>query len=115
MAIKSSRDGSALIMQLQGKFGIGPNLDEFRTGWQDALEDGAIDIVLDLGGVSMVDSSAIGSMIRCNSALTARGGRIRIVAANDTVRQAFRVTRLDSIFQFFDDQKSALAARAAKA
>jgi anti-anti-sigma factor len=67
--------------------------------------------VVNLAKVPIVDSSAIGSLIRCNSTISANGGRLKIVGAADIVRQAFRVTRLDQVFEFHDTEADALGAR----
>jgi anti-anti-sigma regulatory factor len=53
-------------------------------------------------------------MIRCHSAITQRGGKVRLIGANATVRQAFKVTRLDNIFEFHDSEQAAMAASAGK-
>jgi anti-anti-sigma factor len=110
MAAKVRKEGNTAILELDGKLSLGPAVDDFRSKWTDALAGGAHDIVVNLAGVPMVDSSGIGSLIRCHSALNAAGGKLKIVGASNTVMQAFKVTRLDRVLELHPDEKSALAA-----
>jgi anti-sigma B factor antagonist len=74
------------------------------------MATGSKQLIINLSKVTMMDSSGIGTMIRCHSAMSATGGTIRLVGANNTVRQAFKVTRLDRVFTFYDDEAAAMAA-----
>ena len=105
------KEVDAVIIVLQGRMAMG-EVEEFRTKWVEAMETGSKRLIIDLTKVTMMDSSGIGTMIRCHSAVKAAGGTIRVVGANSTVRQAFKVTRLDKVFAFYDDEASALAAGA---
>ncbi|HTC93191.1 MAG TPA: STAS domain-containing protein [Terriglobales bacterium] len=103
------KQGTTAILELQGKLALGDNLDEFRTKWSEAIATGVRDVVVNLEKVPMVDSSGIGSLIRCHSAVTAIGGKLKLVSAGEMVRQSFRIMRLDRVFEFYDNEASALA------
>jgi anti-sigma B factor antagonist len=107
------KSGQAAILVVEGKLSIGAAVDEFRDRWNDAIAEGAHDIVVDLSRVPIVDSSAIGSMIRCHSVVSAKGGKLKLVGAHEIVRQAFKMTRLDSVFEFYDKEADALGQSAA--
>ena len=105
------KEGNAVIVELQGRMAMG-EVEEFRAKWAEAIASGSKQLIINLSRVTMMDSSGIGTMIRCHSAMSATGGTIRVVGANTTVRQAFKITRLDKVFAFYDDEASALAAGA---
>jgi anti-sigma B factor antagonist len=109
MSSKVRKEGQTVVVELEGKFSLGPAVDDFRSRWTEALAGGAQNIVVNLAGVPMVDSSGIGSLIRCHSAVNAAGGKLMIVGATNTVMQAFKVTRLDRVLALHPDEKSALA------
>lgn len=109
MASTLRKEGSTAVLELDGKLALGPAVDDFRLKWTEALANGSKDIVVNLRNVPMVDSSGIGSLIRCHSALNAAGGRLKIVAASETVMQAFKVTRLDRVLELYPDEASALS------
>jgi anti-sigma B factor antagonist len=103
------KEGNVVVLELTGRMAMG-EVEEFRTKWSEAMATGSKELIINLAKVTMMDSSGIGTMIRCHSAMSAAGGTIRLVGANTTVRQAFKVTRLDRVFAFYDDEASALAA-----
>jgi anti-sigma B factor antagonist len=103
--------GDAVIVDLEGRLTLGGPVDEFRARWMEAFATGAKTIIVNLARVTMIDSSGIGTMIRCHSAVSAVGGKLKIVGANHTVREAFRVTRLDKVFEFHDNETGALGAQ----
>src|SRR3954471_16011451 len=109
MPVVLRKIGDSVIVDLDGRLALGGPVDEFRLKWMEALAGGAKGIIVNLARVTMVDSSGIGTMIRCHSAVSAAGGKLKIVAANHTVREAFRVTRLDKVFEFHDSEASAIA------
>jgi anti-sigma B factor antagonist len=111
---QARKSGQAAILKVEGKLSIGAAVDEFRDRWSEAIAEGAHDIIVDLSRVPIIDSSAIGSMIRCHSVVSAKGGKLKLVGAHEIVRQAFKMTRLDSVFEFHDTEADALGQSAAK-
>jgi len=109
MAVSLRKQGSTAILDVEGKLALGVGLDDFRAKWSDAVATGAHNLVVNLARVPMVDSSGIGSLIRCHSAVTAAGGKLKLVGVGEVVRQSFKITRLDRIFEFHDSEASALA------
>lgn len=108
------KEGNIVVVDLTGRMAMG-EVEEFRAKWSEAMATGSKQLIINLTKVTMMDSSGIGTMIRCHSAMSATGGTIRLVGANTTVRQAFKVTRLDRVFSFYDDEASAVAAASAAA
>ena len=109
MTTKLRRNGQAAVLEVDGKLKLGESVDQFRTQWSGAINDGAKVLVIILGSVPMIDSSGLGSLMRCYSSLKAVGGRVKLVGANEVVRQALGVTHLDKLFDFYDDETAALA------
>jgi len=107
-------NGDTAVIELSGRITMGEIIEEFRALWSQAMEAGAKHIVVNMAQVTFLDSSGIGMMIRCHSAITQVGGKLRLAGATGAVRQAFKVTRLDNIFEFHDSEKSALSAAAGK-
>jgi anti-sigma B factor antagonist len=109
MPVSLRKEGSTAILEIEGKLSLGPSVDEFRAKWTDAVATGSRDLVVNMARVPMVDSSGIGSLIRCHSAVTAKGGKLKLVAVGDVVRQSFKVTRLDRVFEFHESEAAALS------
>jgi anti-sigma B factor antagonist len=72
--------------------------------------EGARKVLLDLGNVEFVTSSAIVQLIMLNSALTGAGARLMLCSLRPEVYDAFSMMKLDALFQIEDDQRAALDA-----
>jgi len=66
-------------------------------------------VVLDLSGVSMLPSMALGLLVQINGKCKAREQRLKLAGVSAQVRQVFSITRLDRAFQFADSVDAALA------
>jgi anti-sigma B factor antagonist len=109
MSTKLRHNGGVAILEVDGKLKMGESVDQFRAQWSGAIYGGAKVLVILLGKVPMIDSSGVGSLMRCYSSLKAVGGRVKLVAASEVVRQTLGVTHLDKLFDFYDDEPAALA------
>ena len=109
MTTKLRQSGGAAVLEVDGKLKMGEAVDQFRAQWTQAVKDGTRFLVIILSGVPVIDSSGLGSMMRCYSSLKAVGGRVKLVGANDVIRQTLGVTHLDKLFDFYDDEAAALA------
>ena len=109
MSIATRKQGDVVIFEMEGKLDLGPAVDDFRTGWSDALATGSRHVVVNLTKVPAIDSSGIGSLIRCHSAVVARRGSMKVVGACGVVLQALRLTHVDQVLEFHETEDSALA------
>jgi anti-sigma B factor antagonist len=75
-----------------------------------AIDDGTVDLVLDLSYATFVDSMALGVIVGARKRLRASGGRLRLVIASEHLRRVLEVTLLDRVFPVHGDRGEALAA-----
>ena len=66
-------------------------------------------LIFDLSGLAQIDSTGMGLFISTHGKLEKLGGNLRLAAAAGAVRDAFHVTRLDTIFTFYDSTAEASA------
>jgi anti-sigma B factor antagonist len=109
MTTKMRQTGGAAVLELDGKLKMGEAVDQFRTHWTAAINSGAKVLIIVLSSVPMIDSSGLGSLMRCYSSLKAAGGRVKLVGANQMIRQTLGITHLDKLFDFYEDETAALA------
>lgn len=81
----------------------------------NAVTEGALDrIVLNFGSIQQVSSAALGKLIKLRGEAGSVRGRLRLCGLHPDLRQVFRITRLDRIFDLHDTEDQALAAFAAE-
>ncbi|MCX6625846.1 MAG: STAS domain-containing protein, partial [Acidobacteria bacterium] len=68
--------------------------------------------VIDLSGVTHIDSTGIGRFIAGFNRVFQAKGRLVMAGATGQVRDSFAVTRLDTVFRFYPGPAEALAALA---
>ncbi|MBI3682346.1 MAG: STAS domain-containing protein [Acidobacteria bacterium] len=96
---------------LKGRMMIGQDLQQVDTLVGGLIEVGFRDFVFDLAGLTHIDSTGIGRFIASYNRITAMpGASFGMAAAAGAVRSAFRVTRLDTVFPFFETVEQAQAA-----
>lgn len=94
-------DSHTVLVALTGRLMLGPDSTRLGALIPELIQRGSRDFLFDLTGVTHIDSTGIGHFIDTFNRLGKEGGTMRLVGANPSVREAFRVTRLDSVFRFF--------------
>lgn len=102
-------EGNVAVLELEGKLALGPGVDDFRRAWSEALGSGCRNLIVNLAQVPIIDSSGIGTLIRCHSAAVASRGKVRLVAPNEFVRKALELSQLHTIFKIYDDESAAVS------
>jgi anti-sigma B factor antagonist len=67
-------------------------------------------VVIDLSGVTYIDSAGLAALIQAMQKVEAYGGKFLLAGLQETVRSIFEISRLDQVFQIFPDTDAALAA-----
>jgi anti-sigma B factor antagonist len=102
--------GDVRVLRLSGKITIGTGDVKIRELIDSALADGKNNILLDLGGVTSIDSSGIGEMVACFTSVTKNDGQLKLVHLSPKINDILQVTQLITVFDVFDDEQEALAA-----
>ena len=87
-------------IRLAGRLLLGPGCVELEQLVASLMDRGTLHITFDLAGITHIDSTGMGRFIDTYSKLKRLGGTVRIIGATGPVRDMFKVTRLDRIFQF---------------
>jgi anti-sigma B factor antagonist len=101
------RDG-AVVVSLGGELDL-YNAEEVRAALLEASADEPAMLVVDLEGVTFIDSTALGVLIEARSRMTERNG-FRLAAPGLETRRALEVSGLDRHFLVHDSVAEALEA-----
>jgi anti-sigma B factor antagonist len=96
------------IVSITGKVTAGPAADSLRKGLLDLFAQGHKRIVVNLSEITMLDSAGLGELVSAYSSITRDGGAMKLACGNHRVASLLRLTRLDSLFDAFDDEQSAI-------
>lgn len=96
------------VIKLTGRLNLGESVDRMKQTFDDSLGAGEIRFVVDLGEVSMLDSSGIGLLVRCLTAAKQSGGTLKLLNPSKFAVQTLKMTGLLNLFEVFDDLEAAI-------
>ena len=98
MQIKNLSSNNQTTLALQGRFDFHTHRD-FRSAYEQALEDSNIrEIIIDLGNVDYLDSSALGMLLLLRERAESNGKSVALAKMQGTVKQVLDVANFDKIF-----------------
>jgi len=74
----------------------------------EVLKNGTPRVVLDMEGISFVDSTGLGSVIAALKQIRSSQGDLRLAAPNQQVRVVLELTTLDRVFPYYSTVEEAL-------
>ena len=65
-------------------------------------------ILLNMAGLTYIDSSGLGELVAAYTTVTAAGGQMKLLNLAKRVHDLLQITKLYTIFEAFEDEASAL-------
>jgi anti-sigma B factor antagonist len=96
------------LIQLQGPLRLGSAVDELRKAMEESIANGDTRIVLNLAGVTIIDSSGIGLLVKFLANTKQLGGSIKLVQPNKFAIQTLKLVGVLNLFEIFDDDDTAI-------
>ncbi len=109
MSIDVQQRAGFTILNVSGKVTIGAGDVALRDAVHGALDAGANKMLINLGGVSTMDSSGIGELVSAYTTVTNRGGQLKLVNLPAKVQDILQITQLITVFEVFDTEDEAMA------
>lgn len=97
------------LVVLQGRATIGAGNDALVNKLREVVDGGAQKLLVNLEGVSQIDSSGISTLVRNYVTLGKKGGTLKLLKPTGRVKEVLDVTRLTSCIPSFDDEAKAVA------
>ena len=111
MKIKSStvNGGQVVILEPKGSLVGGDETDELKKTVQSLLEQGNRKLIIDLGAVEYLNSSAIGALVSAHTSYMNRQGKMMLCNINKSITNVFVVTKLSTIFNTAEKREDAVS------
>jgi anti-sigma B factor antagonist len=108
-AISRTTDNGIEITKLEGKIIAGAGGVQLRDVIGGAMDAGKPKLVLDMSGVTTIDSSGIGELVTSYTTFTSRGGKLKLLHLPPKLKELLTVTQLITVFEVYDDEAAVLA------
>jgi len=109
LEIKERGVGDVVILDLLGKITIGEGSVQLRDAVSNLLESGRQRIILNLQGVSYVDSSGIGELVSRYTTTKNQGGQLKLLQLPKKIKDLLMITKLLTVFEIYEDEETALS------
>jgi anti-sigma B factor antagonist len=101
-------DSDVVVMDIAGKLSAGEAGLNFRGVFQRCVTEGSEKFLINLSGVSYIDSSGLGELITSHNSLRNRGGGVKLLNPTKRIRDLLQMTKLLGVFEIFEDETAAL-------
>ncbi|MGH9441600.1 MAG: STAS domain-containing protein [Thermoanaerobaculia bacterium] len=103
------KTGGVVIIDLDGRLVLGEGDEVLRSTIDGVLADGKRQIVLNLAGVSAIDSAGVGELVASKKVAEGVGAKIKLLIAHGRVRHVLDAMLLLPSFESFEEETAALA------
>lgn len=108
MDINVRKRSQVQVIQLRGALRMGPAVDALRQTLEELMANGDTRIVMNLSEVPMVDSSAIGLLVRFLAMIKEKGGNLKLAQPSKFAVQTLRLVGLLKLFETFESDDAAV-------
>ena len=104
-----SRDvGNQTVVEVAGEIDVA-TADTLRERLGTLIDRQHVDLVVDLRGVSFMDSTGLGLLVGTLKRVRTAGGRLQLVIDSERLLMVFRITALEQVFTIRPSLDDALA------
>ena len=97
-----------VLMDLKGRITMGDEVSTFRAAFEKLADQHEPKLILNMVGVDYVDSTGLGAMVMCSNRLRNAKGVAKLVNVNRRNIELMVMTKIDTIFEVFDDETDAV-------
>ena len=99
---------NAVVLEVMGRIMLGAAGPSLQDGVRELLNNGHKNIVLDLGGVTFLDSSGLGQLVGSYATAVSHGSEIKLLNLNKKVYDLMQITNLYTVFAMYTDEATAV-------
>lgn len=114
MTITERQVGAVSVLALSGKL-ILDDVGQLKGNVSSLLAAGHKQIVLNLAGVTYIDSSGLGEMVSCHTTATRENAAIKLAHLGQRALDLLVITKLNMVFDVYDSETEATASFAKSA
>lgn len=108
LKIEERHAGEVTILVLAGEMLLDDGDLAFRTRIHDLIDRGFAKIVLDVGGLTYIDSSGVGMLVAKLKTLKEHGGDMRLLHLSRRAESLLGMLKLLLVFETFQDEAAAV-------
>jgi anti-anti-sigma factor len=97
-----------VVVEITGRIVLGPECQQIEWLIANLLLENERNIILDISGVTYIDSTGVGIVAMCFGKVRKAGGELRVAGAKGIVEDLLRMVKLDRIMPFYPKAAAAI-------
>ncbi len=106
--INERQVGNVTVLDLKGRVRFGGNTLALHKSIRCLVLEKKVLILLNLAGVTHIDSCGLGEMVASQVSVENKGGEIKLLGLTETLRELLTVTRLLTVFDAYENEADAI-------
>lgn len=102
------RVDDVVVVDLKGKLTLGSGDVQLRQIVRDLLDRGEKNILLNMDGVSYMDSAGVGELVAAYTTASNRGAKLKLTKLTTRNREILQFTQLITVFEHYADEDEAV-------
>jgi anti-sigma B factor antagonist len=108
MNLSVRTQGRVSIVDVSGRLVLSETGGGLRAEVRSLLDTGRTHILINLGGVTAMDSSGLGELLAAKKASLVAGAKLRVLRPKGPVYNVLAEAGIDRVFRCFDDERNAV-------
>lgn len=108
LTIDQRLSGDVVVLRARGRITLGEETNSLREAIRGLVETGHRKILLNLEGVTDIDSAGIGTLVTAYSSVRSRGGELKLVGVIERTRDVLQIAKLYTVFDIARSEDEAL-------
>lgn len=109
LKISTRQTGGVMVVDLSGKIALGESNRALHEAIRKLIDGGEKNILINLAGVTVIDSSGLGELVASYASAERGGGAMKLVNLSDRFIELMHITKLYTVFDVFEDEPAAIA------
>jgi anti-sigma B factor antagonist len=109
LKIETRQADGVTIVSCSGRIVFGDEATALRDNLKRVLNSSR-QIVLNLSGITYIDSGGLGTLVGAYSSARSAGADIKLTGLGQRIRDVLQITKLVTVFEVYDSEQQAVAA-----
>lgn len=96
------------MLDLKGRLRVGGNTVALHRSIRSLVHEGKTLILLNLAGVTYIDSCGLGELVASQVSVEKQGGEIKLVGLTEALHELLTATRLLTVFDTYENEADAI-------
>lgn len=108
LQIEERRIGDVTVLALSGEMLVDDGDLALRQRIHELIEHDQVKIVVDLAGVTHIDSAGVGMLVAKQKTVRGRGGDVKLMHLTNRSQRLLALMKLASVFEVFENEDEAV-------